>query len=74
MKDTYITAYNAAVSYTASEIIGRKRKKPRVTRDILELRDERRDLKKKRYETEGAKAYREANKCFQEAIKKAKED
>ena len=36
--------------------------------------DERRDLKKKRYETEGAKEYREANKRIQKAVKKAKED
>ena len=36
--------------------------------------DERRDLKKKRYETEGAKEYREANRRIQMAVKKAKED
>ena len=32
------------------------------------------DLKKKRYETEGAKEYREANRRIQKAMKKAKED
>ena len=31
-------------------------------------------MKKKRYETEGAKEYREANRRFQKAVKKAKED
>ena len=36
--------------------------------------DERRDLKKKRYEAEGAKEYRDANKTIQKAVKKAKED
>ena len=36
--------------------------------------DERRDLKKKRYEAEGAKEYREANRRIQKAVKKAKED
>ena len=36
--------------------------------------DERRDLTKKRYEAEGAKEYREANKRIQNAVKKAKED
>ena len=35
--------------------------------------DERRDLKK-RYEAEGAKEYREANRRIQKAVKKAKED
>ena len=34
----------------------------------------RRDLKKKRYEAEGAKEYREANRRIQKAVKKAKED
>ena len=51
-----------------------RRKKPWVTRDILDLCDERRDLKKKWYETEGAKEYKEANKMIQKAVKKAMED
>ena len=50
------------------------RKKPWVTRDVLDLCDERRFLKKKRYEAEGAKRYREAKKRIQKAVKKAKED
>ena len=60
----------------ASEILGkeRRRKKPWVTKDVLDLCDERRDLKKKRYEAEGAKEYREANRRVQKAVKKAKED
>ena len=36
--------------------------------------DERRDLKKKRYEAEGAKEYREANERIQKAVKKTKVD
>ena len=48
-------------------------KKPWVTKDVLDL-CERRDLKKKRYEAEGAKEYREATKRVQKAVKKAKED
>ena len=40
----------------------------------FDLCDERRDLKKKRYEAEGAKEYREANRRIQKAVKKAKED
>ena len=56
----------------ASEIFGkeRRRKKPWVTSDVLDLFDERRDLKK-RYE---AKEYREANWRIQKTVKKAKED
>ena len=74
--DTMITTYNTAVTDAASEILGkeRRRKKPWVTKDVLNLCDERRDLKKKRYEAEGAKEYREANRKIQKAVKKAKED
>ena len=51
--DTMITTYNTAVS----EILGkeRHRKKSWVTKDVLDLCDEGRHLKKKRYEAEGAK-------------------
>ena len=58
--DTMITTYNTAVTDAASEVLGkeRRRKKPWVTKDVLDLCDERRDLKKKRYEKEGAKEYR----------------
>ena len=74
--DTMITTYNTAVTDAASEILGkeRRRKKPWVTKDVLDLCDERRDLKKKRYEAEGAKEYKEANRRVQKAVKKAKED
>ena len=74
--ETMITTYNTAVTDAASEILGkeRRRKKPWVTKDILDLCDERRDLKKKRYEAEGAKEYREANRRIQKAVKKAMED
>ena len=55
--DTMITTYNTAVTDAASEILGkeRRRKKPWVTKDVLDLCVERRDLKKKRYKAEGAK-------------------
>ena len=74
--DTMITTYNTAVADAAREILGkeRRRKKPWVTKDVLDPSDERRDLKKKRYEAEGAKEYREANRRIQKAVKKAKED
>ena len=74
--DTLITINNTAVTDAASEILGneRRRKKTWVTKDVLDFCDERRDLKKKRYEAEGAKEYREANWRIQKAVKKAKED
>ena len=74
--DTMITTYNTVVTDAASEILGkeRRRNKPWVTKDVLDFCDERRDLKKKRYEAEGAKEYREANRRIQKAVKKEKED
>ena len=45
-----------------------------MVKDVLDLYDERRDFKTKRYEAEGAKEYREANRRIQKAVKKAKED
>ena len=65
--DTMITTYNTAVTDAASEILGRK--KPWVTKDVLDFCVERRDLKKKRYEAEGAKEYREANRRIQKVVK-----
>ena len=74
--NTMITTYNTAVIDAASEILGkeRRRKRPWVTKDVLDLYDEKRDLKKKRYGAERAKEYREANRRIQKAVKKAKED
>ena len=48
--ETMITTYSTAVTDAASEIRGkeRRRKKQWLTKDVLDLRDERRDLKKKR--------------------------
>ena len=74
--NTMITTYNTAVTDAASEILGneRRRKTLWVTKDVLNFCDDRRDLKKKRYEAEGATEYREANRSIQKAVKKAKED
>ena len=43
--DTMITTYNTALTNAASEILGkeRRRKKPWITKDVLELCNERRD-------------------------------
>ena len=45
--NTIITSYNTAVTDAASEVLGKERcrKKPRVTKNVLDLCDERRDLK-----------------------------
>ena len=55
--DTMITTYNTAVTDAASVILGkdRRREKPWVTKDVFDLCHERRVLKKKWYEAEGAK-------------------
>ena len=73
--NSFITTYNTAVAVAASEILGEEcgRKKPWVTRDVLDLCDERRALKRQ-YEAEGAKEYKDANSSIQVAVKKAKED
>ena len=74
--DTMISTYNTAVTDAGSEILGkeRRRKKPWVTIDVLDLCDERRDLKKKRYEAEGANEYREANRRVRRAVRGVEED
>ena len=71
-----ITTFNAAMTDAASEVHVKERwrKKEWVTRDVLDLCDERRHLKKMRCSAEGAKEYRELNKRIQTAAKKAKED
>ena len=71
-----ITTYISAVTDVASEIHGKdcRRKRPWVTRDVFDLCDERRDLKKRQYKEEGIKEYRKAYKMDQKALKKAKED
>ena len=55
--DSMVSPFNKAVTDTAAELLGKQRHKraPWVTPDILDLCDQRRDLKKKRGEPEGAK-------------------
>ena len=74
--DTMITTYNTAMTGEASEKLGIEclRKQPWITNDVLDVYDERKDLKKRRYEAEGAKAYMEAIKRLQKAVKRATED
>ena len=67
--------FNKAVTDTAAELLGKQRqkRKPWVTPEIPDLCDERRDLKKKRGETEGAKDYREIKRKIRIEMKMAKE-
>ena len=46
--DTMTTTYNTAVTDATSEILGKERRRQKlwVTKDVLDLCDERRDLKK----------------------------
>ena len=73
--DTMITTNNTAMTDAACVILRkeRRRKKPWITKDVHNLCYERRDWKKTWYKTEGAKAYREANRRIQEAVRKVKE-
>ena len=58
-----IYTYNTAVTDIDSAIFGKERRtKNRMTTDFMDLCDERRDLKKRWYDEEGAKEYRKTNK------------
>ena len=72
--NSMITTYNTAVTDAASEILGkeRRRKRPWVIKAVPDLCDERRDFKKKWYEAEGAKEYREANRRIQKGSEESK--
>ena len=69
-----ITTFNTAVTETASEILGkhRQKKKPWITADIFHLCDNRRELRKKRFEPEGSEKYKEVNNNIKRCMKKAK--
>ena len=71
--DSMVT--NKAVTDTATELLGkqRRKRKPWVTPEILDLCDQRRDLKKKRGEPEGAKDYREIKRKIRTEMNMAKE-
>ena len=58
----------------SSEILGkhRQKKNPWVTAEILDLCDKRRELKKKRFESEGSEKYKEVNNNIKRCGKKAK--
>ena len=72
--DSMVTHFNKAVTDTAVEFLGKQRGKrePWVTPEILDLCDQRRDLKKKRGEPEGDKDYREIERKIRTEMKMAK--
>ena len=74
--DSMATNFNKAVTDTAADILGkqRRKRKPWITLEILDLCDQRRDLKKKRGEPEGAKDYREVKRKIRTEMKMAKEN
>ena len=74
--DLMITTFNTAMTETDSEILGkhRQKKEPWITAEILDLCDERREFRKKRFEPEGAEKYKEVNNNIKRCMKKAKEN
>ena len=56
-----------------ANIASRKRKK-RITAEILDLRDERRKLRRKRFEPEGSEKDKEVNNNIKRCMKNAKEN
>ena len=51
-----------------------RRNKTRITAEILDLCDKRRELRKKRVEPEGSEKYKEVNNNIKRCMKKAKEN
>ena len=70
-----VSHFIKAVTDKAAELLGKQRRKRKswVTPEILDLCDQRRDLKKKRGEPEGAKDYRENKRKTRTEMKMAKE-
>ena len=73
--DSMATHFNKAVIDIAAELLGkqRRKRKPWVTPEVLDLCDPRRDLKKKRGEPEGAKDYRQIKRKIRTEMKMAKD-
>ena len=73
--ETLTDTFNTAVTYTASEILGKHRpvKKHWITGNLLDLCDKQRELKKKK-DAEGVilRQYRAVNKVIKKGMTKAK--
>ena len=74
--DSMVTHFNKAVTDTAAELLGeqRRKRKPWVTPEILDLCDQRRDLKKKRGEPKEPKTTERFKKKDQERDEDGKRD
>ena len=72
--DSMVTHFNKAVTDTAAELLckQRRKKKPWVNPEILNLCDQSRDQKKTRDEPEDAKDYREIKRKIRTEMKIAK--
>ena len=70
--DSVITTFNIAVTETVCEILGKycQKKKPWVTAEILDLFNERRELRKKRLEPEGSE--KQENEQYQKVHEEGK--
>ena len=69
--NTMITTYNTAVADAAREILGKeRRRKSHGSYEMFSACDERRDLKKMRYEAEGAKNTRKQTRVFRRQWRK----
>ena len=70
-----IEKFNTAVTESANEVLGkyRRTKKPWVTPEILDLCDQRKNLKNKRGDKKGAKMYRAVSRQIKKGMKNAKE-
>ena len=73
--DSMATHFNKAVTDTVAERLGKQRRKRKrwVTPDVLDPCDQRRDMKKTRGKSEGAKAYREIKRKIRTEMKMARE-
>ena len=73
--DDLINKFNVAVTETANETLGkyRQHKQPWVTYQILHLCNKRRELKKDKFTTEGAKQYKAVNQQIKKGMVKARE-
>ena len=71
--DSMATHFTKTVTDTAAELLGKQRRKSWVTPEILDLCDQRRDLKKKRGEPEGAKDNRVIKRKIRTKLMMAKE-
>ena len=73
--DSKITTFNTAVTETASEVLGKhcQKKKLWVTAEILDLCDERRELRKNSFEPEESEKYKKVNN-MKIRMKKAQEN